>query len=147
MTCCHKDVRKAELAKIHIAKKALGLDDDMYRDMLFSVARVRSAGDLDHAGRKAVLEHLKGLGFKPQKKKKNDYPGRPHNIDSKERGPLLKKIEAYLTDNNRPWDYVNSMANRMFHVDHIEFCTPTQLRKIVAALEYDARRHGHEFRK
>lgn len=39
------------------------MEDDTYRDMLWSVARVRSAGDLDHAGRKAVLDHLKACGF------------------------------------------------------------------------------------
>lgn len=33
--------------------------------MLWAAARVRSAADLDDAGRQAVLDHLKARGFKP----------------------------------------------------------------------------------
>lgn len=60
--------RARELAKIHIAAQQLGLiragDDSAYRDMLWSVARVRSARDLDLAGRTAVLRHLSACGWK-----------------------------------------------------------------------------------
>ena len=44
--------RNADLAKIHIAKKQLAMEDEAYRDLLFSIGRVRSAADLDFAGRK-----------------------------------------------------------------------------------------------
>jgi len=43
-------LRRAQLAKIHIAKKELGLDDETYRSMLWTIARVRSASDLDSHG-------------------------------------------------------------------------------------------------
>lgn len=59
-----KPERSNELAKIHIAKAQLELDDDTYRHMLWSVARVRSAKDLDAGGREAVLAHLRGCGWK-----------------------------------------------------------------------------------
>ena len=62
--------RKTELAKIHIGKAQLGLDEETYRDMLWSIGRVTSSADLDAAGRAAVLEHLKRLGFKAR------HPGR-----------------------------------------------------------------------
>lgn len=55
--------RNRELALIHIAAQQMALDDSTYRDMLWSVARVRSAGQLDQGGRNAVLRHLKGCGW------------------------------------------------------------------------------------
>jgi phage gp16-like protein len=59
--------RAVELAKIHIGAQALGLrqpgDDSAYRDMLWSIGRVRSAADLDEAGRRRVLDHLRGCGW------------------------------------------------------------------------------------
>lgn len=58
-------LRNAELAQIHLAKKQLGLDDDTYRAVLWTVARVKSAKDLDWTGRKALLEHFKAKGWKP----------------------------------------------------------------------------------
>lgn len=53
--------RTAELAAIHIAKAEIGMADDSYRDMLWMLARVRSAADLDYAGRHRVLDHLRKL--------------------------------------------------------------------------------------
>lgn len=53
--------RNAELAEIHIAKKDANMADDSYRDMLWTLGRVRSAADLDYAGRHRVLDHLRKL--------------------------------------------------------------------------------------
>ena len=50
--------RQADLAAIHIAKKRLNWDDSTYRDVMFSVCRVRSSADLDFTGRKRFLAHL-----------------------------------------------------------------------------------------
>lgn len=58
------DIRKRELAQIHIARQQLGMDEETYRAMLWSIARVKSAKDLDWTGRKRVLDHLKKSGFK-----------------------------------------------------------------------------------
>lgn len=52
--------RLADLARIHCLKKDLGLSDDEYRDVLFALERVRSAADLDWAGRRRVIDHLAG---------------------------------------------------------------------------------------
>ena len=53
--------RNAELAAIHIAKAQANMADDSYRDMLWTICRVRSAADLDYAGRHRVLDHLRKL--------------------------------------------------------------------------------------
>jgi phage gp16-like protein len=134
------EARNRELAAIHVAKKALGLDDGTYRDMLFTVARVRSAADLDHAGRSAVIEHLRKRGFT-----KAVRPAQAHDHGKKPQVPadrqaLVDKLEAQLAAAARPWNYVRAMAKRMFHVDQLEWATAEQLRKLVAALEYDRRR-------
>jgi phage gp16-like protein len=67
-------VRYAEKNKdiqlIHIGAEQLGMDtqdksdSSEYRSMLWSIARVHSSADLDFAGRKKVLDHLKACGFK-----------------------------------------------------------------------------------
>ncbi|URX63294.1 regulatory protein GemA [Luteibacter anthropi] len=59
-----RSMRNDQLGKIHIAAKQLGMDDSTYRDMLWSIGRVRSAKDLDLAGREAVLKHLAACGWK-----------------------------------------------------------------------------------
>jgi phage gp16-like protein len=53
------------LAKIHIAKKQLGLDDDLYRDAMFMVVGKRSAKEMTEPERVRVLKHFESCGFKP----------------------------------------------------------------------------------
>lgn len=133
--------RPNALAQIHIAKKQLGMDDGTYRDMLWGVARVRSAKDLDHGARQKVLDHLKACGFKSSQPK-TPTPGRPRNMSHPERGPMLRKVEALLLSSNRPWAYAHEMAKRMFKVDDVAFCHEGQLHDLVAALEVDKRRRA-----
>jgi phage gp16-like protein len=132
------DRRKADLAKIHIAKKQLGLDDETYRAMLWTVARVKSSADLDEYGRQRVIEHLRRAGFKTEKPAGRAFPGRPHNCDDH---PQLRKIEALLTSSRRPWSYVDAMAHRMFGKDRIAFCNQDEWQRVIAALTIDKQRH------
>src|SRR4051794_22321687 len=88
-----RDPRKAELAKIHIAAEQLGMDthdkdeNSEYRSMLWTVGRVRSAANLDAAGRARVLDHLKAIGFKARRGR--PHPGKPHNMASGNRAAQL----------------------------------------------------------
>lgn len=126
--------RKRDLAMIHIGAKQLGIDGDTYRDMLWTVARVRSAGDLDEAGRRDVIEHLKARGFKVR--------GKGRTTPAGDKQKLISKIRAQLAAADRADAYADGMARRMFHVERFEWCDVEQLRKIVAALTYDAKRRA-----
>lgn len=69
--------QKREIQLIKIAQKQLGMDDDTYRDILFTLTRKRSSTELDFAERKKVLEHMEACGFKrtkPQPRKLADDP-------------------------------------------------------------------------
>lgn len=127
-----QDIRTRELAMIHIAKKDLGLDDDTYRAMLWTVAHVRSSSDLDQAGRANVLKHLKACGFKP---KSNGFKIEPPKNVKLSSVALVGKIGALLTVLQKPWAYADGMAKNMFNVEKLTWCTPQQLHKMVAALE------------
>lgn len=62
--------RKAELAKIHIAKKQLGIDDESYRALVLKISGdfrpespVDSAGAMTSAERQALLQELRRMGY------------------------------------------------------------------------------------
>lgn len=109
-------LRNAEIAQIHIAKSQLGLDDDTYRDVLWTVARVRSAKDLDWTGRKALLDHFKAKGWKPKPPKQAKastpvHPGQDALVKSlwnelhevgKVRDPSDAALGAWLKRNHWP---------------------------------------------
>lgn len=135
------ELRYRQLAAIHIGKKRLGLSDKAYRELLARMAQVHSAADLDEAGRRAVLDEMRRLGFVDGKVKRS-HAGRPRNMDSPDRGAQLGKIEAMLLEANRLWVYADAIARRICGVEKIAWCTSEQLRKVIAALVSNAKREG-----
>jgi phage gp16-like protein len=131
--------RKRQLARIHQAKKALALDDDTYRALLERVTGLKSSADMTAAQRNAVLREFARLGFKvdDQQRRAGAFLGRPKNVREV---PMLRKVEALLTDARRPWSYAHALAKTMFGSNRVEWLQPDQLHKLVAALQTDANR-------
>ncbi len=130
-----EDVRKRELAQIHVAKKELCLDDETYRAMLWAIARVRSAADLDWEGRKRVLDHMKAKGWKNKSKRRAAPAGNKKGLLGKIRALLINYPGGAKTD-----AYADGVARHMFGVDRYTWCNEDQLYKIVQALSVGARR-------
>ena len=136
-----KNPRHNDLAKIHLARKALGLDEDDYRSILRRLCGVDSAKDLDDLGRKRVLEHFRSLGWIPRPPRRRGR--RPNTF---EREPYLHKVEALLADMGLSWAYAESIAwrqtggkgerpNRQPGVKRLEWLkTDAQFRALIAAL-------------
>ncbi|MGL5306163.1 MAG: gp16 family protein [Aeromonas veronii] len=135
-------VCNGQIAKIHIAKVQLGLDDEEYRALLGRVAGVSSAKDLDPRQIGAVLAAFEKLGWQPKAPAKQGRK-RPNIKTTRQR--LLGKIEAQLTAAGRPWTYADGVALKVCKVERIEWCDEVQLRNIVIALNYDANRHGRGY--
>lgn len=142
------DPRRArDLARIHLAKKELGLNEETYRSLLKSTTGKDSASAMGPGERWKVLLQLGRMGAKSGAPAGSEggkpYPGKPTMVPV-EAVALISKIEALLADAKRPWAYAHAMAKRMFHQDQVQLCDPDELRRIVAALAYDAKRHGRD---
>jgi len=72
--------RNSILAKIHIAKKDLGLDDDTYRTALESVTGRDSCGGMSDRQLTKVLDHFKAKGWKPALKNKFKKPSKHADV-------------------------------------------------------------------
>lgn len=59
-----KDFKGRQIAKIHIAKKQLGLDDETYREALMAHGNATSSNELTPLGIAKVLRHFESCGFK-----------------------------------------------------------------------------------
>lgn len=129
----------ARLAKIHIAKQQLGMDDATYRAILQSITGVRSSKDLDDAGYDKVMAHFERCGFQPKPAPRGSRPTPPQN-----KVALLRKIEKQLDAAERQMTYADGIAKRMFGIEKVDWCGREALQKIVAALAYDAKRHGRK---
>lgn len=133
------NARRSQLARIHMGKKALGLDDETYRSLLQRMTRKDSAALMTPAERNQVLAEMVRLGFKEERRqaRRRRWPGEPRNCDDV---PMLRKVRALLADSRRPWSYAHGLGKKMFHVDRVEFLKPDEQHRLVAALQADANR-------
>lgn len=132
MTAARESDRRAELARIHILAKELALSRDEYEDLVFSLTRARSAGDLDSAGRQQLIGHLAELA----RRYENDWIERA----APDRQPLLRKIVKLA--GSRGKKYAEGISAHMFGIERLQLCAPDQLRSIVVALVKDQQRRA-----
>lgn len=158
------------LARVHIAKKALGMDEETYRAMLIEGYRVDSAGKLNPDLLAQLMRSLEAQQSSPhpaapaarhpsppggEGKGERTFPGRPRNMGPSRpraakreaaagdtRAAQLQKIEALLTEAGRPWAYADGIARKICKADKIAWVKTHDLYKIIAALVKDAQRHG-----
>lgn len=139
---------KADLAKIHIAKKELGLTDEVYRDILkarFGKSK-DSAAKLTPGQAFSLLNHFQKLGWKP--KGASRLPGMEIPADGQS-----KKIQAlWITlhqagvvkdgSDKALLKFVKRMTSTKTFAgkDHLRFCDGQDKYKIIEALKDWAKR-------
>ncbi|MBF0273458.1 MAG: regulatory protein GemA [Magnetococcales bacterium] len=141
---------RAQLAMIHIAKKAMAMDDDRYRAVLgrFGVA---SSKDLTGRQAAALIDLFGQWGWRPvTPPRKVEAVCRPAPAMDKTR--YINKIIQQLKQLGRLGQgqdllaYADGIAHEMFFRDQpnvslsVEHCTILQLVKIIQALEIHIRR-------
>ena len=132
--------KKILMAKIHIAKKDLGLDDDTYRDVLWRVTGKRSCKDMTIAQLQDVVKDMEKSGFKPKSAPKH---GKKPSVVGK-REPLMGKIHAMLTDMGLHWNYAHGMADSMFKIKRLQWLNDSQLYKLTQALSVHQKREARK---
>ncbi|MDH4122393.1 MAG: regulatory protein GemA [Deltaproteobacteria bacterium] len=138
--------RNAMLARIHAAKKALGMSDEDYRLMLWDAWGVTSAGlmrqdDLENLARQMETQTGKKLARRPAPA----FPGRPQ-IEGHRHEAQLRKIEALLASMTLPWDYVlGEIQRRMGQTERINWENHEALRGMITALEKEQAKRVEEY--
>lgn len=125
--------RKSLIAKIHIGKNQLGLDDDTYRGLLANTTGKTSCTEMSDNELHQVLNVMVQKGFKSSS---SFWGNRPSPSEDKK--IYLAKITALLCKHNLPKEYADGIAKRSFKVDFIHWLRPWQLKKVVQMLSvYD----------
>lgn len=137
----HATNRQKMISKIHIAQQQLGLDDDVYRDLLAQATGKRSCKDMSDNELAAVLNLLQQKGFGTEAGAKA-YQRTP--LHFAEHGAMMRKMGALLTQMGKSWAYAHGIARKMFNVDTVQRCDGEQMRKVLAALNYQAKREAQK---
>ena len=126
-----------QIKKIHTLKNILGLDDDLYRDMLASFG-VCSSKNLTQAEAQIFIEILqeKVNVLKINIYKKYDeFTGRDDKMATPSQ---LRKLEVVWADISSAEDKAATLRQfikKQFHVDDLRFLTKSRASQIIAVLE------------
>ena len=133
---------KKNLAKIHIAKKELGLTDEIYRDILRNLTGQDSAARINDNQADKVLRLFISKGWKP--KYQQELPGITIPKD-----PQSKKIQAMWITLHKAGVVKNgsdlallSFVKRVAQCDRLEWCRDIDKSNIIETLKAWAKREG-----
>ena len=125
------------LAKIHIAKKQLGLDDETYRSMLKNLTGKQSAKDLTDRQIILVINHLMHKGWQPKAgpKKYDDLGKRDVYAASPSQLRLIEVLWHQVYRGNNETLHLRQFLFNHFKVSDIRFLDSRTSYEAVEALK------------
>lgn len=135
--------RRALLAKVHIAKKQLGLDEDDYRAVIFQYCGSMSAADATEEQLAKVVQHFGQRGFRTSAK---GVPGRrAPAVDT----PSARKARALWISlhhlgavRNPSEQALEAFACRQLKCEQWRWSDQSLAYRLIEALKAMAKRHG-----
>ena len=116
-------LRRALLAKVHIAKKELGLDDDLYRIILSDEFGVESAKNLSNAELGQLINRFETKGWRPR-------TGTKSQVEA-----LKERIGQEILYSNFTERRMRGLVRKICKVDDLRFCHDARaLKRLLAAL-------------
>lgn len=139
--------RNLLLAKVHLAKKQLGLDDDAYEGVLMRVAGVTSAKHCTLPQLRLVVEDFTRRGFTSQARKSGQPRRADHALARKARVMWisLSHLCAVREDPDaaiRADKGLEAFARRQLGCERFQWADQNQGDRLVEALKAIAQRHG-----
>lgn len=132
--------RRAMMAKVHLAKKDLGLEDDDYRAVLERETGKRSAKDCSHAELEAVLAAFERQGFKPKARAPRGRPA-THGVARKARALWISLWQLGVVRDPSE-TALERFARRQLHVDRLQWADQSRGNALIEALKTMAERAG-----
>ncbi len=121
--------RRARIAKVHVAKKQLAMEDDSYRALLVRMTGKRSSAECSDAQLDAILGEFKRLGFTGEK------PKTPRSDKAYVRMiyGIWKDLKPFLNDHSVR--ALQSFVKRQTDVDAPEFLSPEEANDVIEGLK------------
>lgn len=132
--------RRAMLAKVHLAKKQLMLDEDDYRQILLEETGRPSAADCTEAELERALRRFEALGFKPLPKSGTSRPAQ-HPVARKARALWISlyHLGAVRSPDEKA---LEAFARRQLGCERLVWANQSQGYRLIEALKAMAERHG-----
>ena len=127
-----------QLGAIHVARRQLGLSDDVYRAILFEIASATSATELDSHGFEAVIAHFVRLGWRPRMR--SPFYGFRVGMASPAQLTLIRALWGEYTARKGTERELGKWLDRTYGVSSPRFITAELAPKAITALKAMAKR-------
>ncbi|ACA32315.1 protein of unknown function DUF1018 [Histophilus somni 2336] len=125
--------RKNLIAKVHIGKSQLKMDEETYRTFLMNAVNKTSCKAMSNTELNQVLDLMAQRGAKVWS---NFWGNRPSPAKAKK--PYLAKITALLAKHNLTPQYADAIGKKAFGIEFIDWLAVWQLKKVIQMLSvYD----------
>ncbi|WP_374410629.1 phage protein GemA/Gp16 family protein [Novosphingobium colocasiae] len=142
--CAVSGERRALLAQVHIARKALAMQDDDYRAALEQATGHRSAKDCDDHQLRAVIARFEQLGFRPIGGGSRRRVGGSQTVrKARAMWISLYQLGAVQEASDAALD---AFGRRQLKVDRLQWADERQGYRLIEALKAIATRYGWDQR-
>ncbi len=132
--------RRALIAKIHVAKKQLAMDEDDYRQILLDLTQHQSLTQCTEAELERVIGALKAKGFKPLPSR-NGKPTAQHPSARKARALWISLYQLGVVRNGSE-EALEAFARRQLKCERLVWARQSDSFKLIEALKQMAERAG-----
>ena len=132
--------RRSMIAKIHVAKTQINLEEDDYRQMLFDVAGKSSSAECSERELEAVIERLKSLGFTPIPARGGKKAAQ-HKVARKARA-LWISLHQLGAVRNPSEEALEAFAKRQLGCERLNWAKQSDGYRLIEALKQMAEREG-----
>lgn len=128
------------IAKVHIAKTQLGLDDDLYRDVLLRVTGQISSAKCSDAQLADLIKEFESKGFTAKAGTPRSRPA-DHPLARKARAMWISLHQLGMVDNPSE-QALEAFATRQLGVAKLQWANQREGNKLIEALKAMAERAG-----
>lgn len=121
-----------QIAVVHVAKKQLGLSEEVYRAVLVRIGGVESAADLDRTGFEAVMAYFTACGFRSSWTQRTF--GRRPGMATPKQVDLIRDLWNQWSDGKDEHE-LNNWLEHSYGVSALRFCDGPTTAKAIAGLK------------
>ncbi|MAY77806.1 regulatory protein GemA [Citromicrobium bathyomarinum] len=132
--------RRSMIAKIHVARKQLQMEEDDYRQIVFDASGKTSSADCSDAQLEAIIDALKQRGFKPLPRK-GGQRGAQHPVARKARA-LWISLHQLGAVRNESEAALETFAKRQLGCERLDWARQSDGYRLIEALKNMAEREG-----
>lgn len=136
--------RRLLIGKVHVAKKELGLDETLYRDLLFRITGYSSAADCSDEQLIELIDEFKRQGWQAKPKQQVSRAGskRADHKTARKARALWISLGHLGAVENPSEQALEAFAKRQLGCDRMQWADQTMMFKLIEALKAMALREG-----